>query len=195
MNLNSKKIIEILKRYSENVLELTKKDLLNKMKQRDAEVGGRGQMSRQLYSSIYPLVVATPTSVSVGVSMPEYGKFLDEGVKGSESTYRESINSRYQFRTKQPPMKPFTGATGWIAQKAIIDRGEVRKNTGKKGKALSRAVIAANKSLAFVIARSIRKKGIKAYSFTHNVLDNADVLISELTDVYGEKILTELIKG
>jgi len=38
-----------------------------------------------------------PKSFGLEFYMAEYGKFIDEGVKGSESTYYESRNSPFKF--------------------------------------------------------------------------------------------------
>lgn len=77
---------------------------------------------------------------SLRFSMKYYGAFIDEGVKGSESTYGESLNSPYKFRNNRGSV-PVDAIRRWVAQRGLP------------------------KTAAYPIARSIYKKGIKAKKF------------------------------
>ena len=79
-----------------------------------------------------------------------YGVFQDKGVKGAESTYAESRNSPHKYTSKMPPSSVFDK---WIKQRGIKGRD---KKTGRFIK---------DKSLTYLIARSIYKKGIRATLF------------------------------
>jgi hypothetical protein len=88
--------------------------------------------------------------------MATYGKFLDKGVSGTEQQRSftnqdgQDEKSPFKYTTKQPP-------TG------IIDRWVVRK--GLKGSRDKEGRFIKRKSMVFVIARSIKRKGIKGLSF------------------------------
>ena len=73
---------------------------------------------------------------SLTFEMANYGKFLDEGVRGSKSNYIENRNSKNKFRNgkKSVPVGPIRT---WCKKKGISEK------------------------LAFLIARSIYEKGIK----------------------------------
>jgi hypothetical protein len=80
----------------------------------------------------------------------KYGEFLDKGVKGSKSTYPESSASPFRYRDKMPPAKIFEK---WIKQSNIQGRDK------KTGRFITR------KSLSYIIANSIFRKGIRASLF------------------------------
>jgi len=77
---------------------------------------------------------------SVTFEMAHYGKFLDEGVRGSKSNYIVNAKSPNKFRNG----------------KKTVPVGPIRKWLKKKG---------LSQGLAFVIARSIYEKGIKKTGF------------------------------
>tara|TARA_R110002074_G_scaffold75603_2_gene172680 strand:- start:4135 stop:4662 length:528 start_codon:yes stop_codon:yes gene_type:complete len=88
--------------------------------------------------------------------MASYGKFLDKGVSGTEQKRSftnqdgQKEKSPFKYTTKQPP-------TG------IIDKWVVRK--GLKGSRDKEGRFIKRKSMVFLIARSIKRKGIKGLSF------------------------------
>ena len=79
----------------------------------------------------------------------KYGEFLDKGVKGSKSTYPESSASPFRYRDKMPPASAFDK---WSIKSGIAPRDS-------KGKFIKR------KSLNYIIANSIFRKGIRASLF------------------------------
>lgn len=79
----------------------------------------------------------------------KYGEFLDQGVKGSKSTYPESSASPFKYTNKMPPSSVFDK---WSVKSGIAPRDS-------KGKFIKR------KSLNFIIANSIFRKGIRASMF------------------------------
>ena len=107
---------------------------------------GRNNASKQLYKSLSYKV----RGGKVSFESQDYGKFIDEGVRGSDSYYSASASSPYRFRSKQPPSEPFLK---WIRIKGIKGRD---KKTGR---------FITNQSLSFLIARSIKNKGIRATMF------------------------------
>tara|TARA_R110001599_G_scaffold317935_2_gene527349 strand:- start:163 stop:522 length:360 start_codon:yes stop_codon:yes gene_type:complete len=87
--------------------------------------------------------------------MNSYGTFVDKGVSGTEQkqSYKDYTgtdkSSPYSYKSKQPPSRVLDK---WIVKKGIAPRDE-------KGRFMSR------KSISFLIARSIKKNGIKSTSF------------------------------
>lgn len=84
---------------------------------------------------------------SLRFEMNHYGAFLDEGVKGSDTTYAKSMGSPYKFSGKYSsvPTKPIER---WLSA-----RGKDQK-------------------LAYVVARSIYRKGIEATKFFSKPFDS-----------------------
>ena len=100
-------------------------------------------------------VVTSAEGFSVQFYMDRYGTFVDKGVSGTEvkrsfKDYKgRTISSPYKYTTKQPPSRVLDK---WIVKKGIAPRDE-------KGRFMSR------KSISFLIARSIKRKGIQGISF------------------------------
>lgn len=121
--------------------------------------------SKRLYQSIQGNVKAMPNSISIEFSMENYGVFQDVGVSGTKKKY----NTPYSYKSKMPPAKVFDK---WLVRKGIAPR--------KNGKFASR------KSLAFLIARSVFRNGIKpSLFFTKPFEDAYKKLPSELVEKYG----------
>ena len=121
--------------------------------------------SKRLYQSIQGNVKAMPKSISIEFSMENYGVFQDAGVSGTKKKY----NTPYSYKSKMPPAKVFDK---WLIRKGIAPR--------KNGRFASR------KSLAFLIARSVFRNGIKpSLFFTKPFEDAYKKLPSELVEKYG----------
>tara|TARA_R100000664_G_C2758640_1_gene147708 strand:+ start:2603 stop:3139 length:537 start_codon:yes stop_codon:yes gene_type:complete len=113
-------------------------------------------VNKSLYNSIRFKVVNTPDGFSVNFYMEDYGTFVDKGVSGNKNiqeykTWDErTVESPYKYKSKQPPPG--------ILEKWIQARG-LKGRDKKTGRFIS------NKSLAFLIGKSIKLKGIKGISF------------------------------
>jgi hypothetical protein len=100
-------------------------------------------------------IVETADGFTVQFYMADYGVFVDKGVSGTKvkrtftDTKGNRVASPFSYTTKQPPSRVLDK---WIVRKGIAPRD-------KQGKFLSR------KSISFLIARSIFKKGIQGLSF------------------------------
>ena len=116
---------------------------------------GKKNVSKELYNSISFKVVTDADGFSVQFYMADYGTFVDKGVSGNKQTRRykdytgKTVTSPYKYTTKQPPSK--------LLDKWVVKRGIAPRD--KKGRFVSR------KSISFLIARSIKVKGIKSTSF------------------------------
>lgn len=121
--------------------------------------------SKRLYQSIKGNVKAMPNSISMEFLMEDYGIFQDAGVSGTKKKY----NTPYSYKSKMPPPKAFDN---WIVRKGIAPRN--------KGKFTSR------KGLAFAIARSVFRNGIKPSLFFTKPFEKAfKKLPEELVEKYG----------
>lgn len=129
--------------------------------------------SKSLYNSIKGNVKAMPNSISVEFTMEDYGIFQDAGVSGTKKKY----NTPYSYKSKggknglkgMPPPKAFDK---WLVRKGIAPR--------KNGKFASR------KSLAFLIARSVFRNGIKPSLFFTRPFEMAyKRLPQDLVEKYG----------
>lgn len=101
-----------------------------------------------LYESLDYDLKVMPNSFSLGFLMEEYGVYQDKGVSGTKNKY----NTKFKYTNKQPPIKDILK---WVNARRLRLRD---KETGKFKKGGQR-------SLAFVIARSIKEKGIKPSLF------------------------------
>jgi len=112
-------------------------------------------VSKELYDSIKWESDASKTgdSFSASFSMLPYGDFQDKGVRGKNSTYPESQGSPFRFGTGSGQKGGLTKAMNkWVRARRIQFRD-------KNGKFLS------YDSTAFLIARSVYRKGIPASFF------------------------------
>ena len=122
--------------------------------------------SKKLYQSIKGDVKAMPNSISIQFTMEDYGVFQDAGVSGTKKKY----NTPYSYKSKMPPPKAFDK---WIVRKGLSPRDQ-------SGKFKSR------KSLAFLIARSVFRNGIKPSLFFTKPFEAAyKRLPEELVEKYG----------
>jgi len=110
---------------------------------------GNKNVNKKLYNSLEYLPFKTGDSIGVKFFMEKYGMFQDRGVKGSKSNYLENKNTPFSYKSKMPPPSAFAD---FIKRKGI-------KGRDKKGRFIT------NKSLQFLIARSVFQKGIKASMF------------------------------
>jgi len=108
-----------------------------------------------LANSIDFFVIKKGKSLTIRFKMASYGQFVDKGVSGTDKkrSYKDfkgkTLKSPYKYTTKQPPSRVLDK---WIVKKGIAPRDA-------KGRFMSR------KSISFLIARSIKKKGIQGISF------------------------------
>ena len=100
----------------------------------------KGYVTAKMNRSIKGRFTGGSQMPSLTFEMANYGKFIDEGVRGSKSNYLENRNSPNKFRNNKKSV-PVGAIKKWCKKKGISDR------------------------LAFIIARSIYEKGIKASHF------------------------------
>lgn len=95
------------------------------------------------------------TGFNVGFSMDKYGEFQDKGVHGVNSSYIKSKNSKFKYK-KSSNLIGLEAATGTFSKFA---KRKGLRFRDKKGKYIT------HESTGFIIAQSIKKKGLEATSF------------------------------
>ncbi len=125
--------------------------------------------SKKLYNSIKGTVKAYPNSFHMSFEMEDYGTYQDKGVSGIKKKY----NTPYSYKSKMPPIKAFDK---WLIRKGIAPRT-------KGGQFKNR------KSLAFLIARSVYKNGIKPTMFFTKPFESAyKNLPEDLVEKFGLEV-------
>ena len=126
---------------------------------------GGNNVTKQLYNSIKYEEGKTNDGYSIKWIMDEYGSFLDQGVHGTKSSYVTAKKSPFKYKESSSLMglEYHTGIFAKWAKKKNI-RLRDKKGKFKKGN---------YKSIGFVIARSIKEKGIKPSFFFTKAFDNA----------------------
>ena len=131
--------------------------------------------TRKLYNSLEYKPFNRGSSIGVEFYMEDYGKFQDQGVKGTKSNYIQNKNSPFSYKSKMPNPEIFEG---YIKRKGI-------KGRDKKGRFIT------NKSLQFLIARSIFEKGIRASMFFTKPFNQA---FEKLPEELQESFVTDIEK-
>lgn len=133
-------------------------------------------VSKELYKSLDYKAKVSKNSFELTFLMADYGKFIDKGVKGSESSVK-APKSPFKYTNKMPPSKVFDK---WSVKRGFAARDE-------KGKFKSR------KSINFAIARSIFLKGIETTNFFTKPFEDAfKKLPNELVEAYSLEVDTLL---
>lgn len=166
--MRSDEVKKALSKFSKNVIKQSRSNLTRKGK----------NVTRKGYESLKYDLRVHRNSFSLDFEMEDYMQYQDQGIKGSKSTYAESKNSPFKYKKKQPPLEPIMQ---WAKRRGIQGRD-------KKGRFIT------NKSLSYLIARSIFSKGIKASMFfTKPFEQNFKKLPDELIEAFGLD-LEELFK-
>lgn len=124
----------------------------------------------------------------IQIYMPTYYEFIDEGVRGWANEKRNT--GKFQFKKGRPiPLK--------VIRTFMLNRGIVFRNfqSDKKAKPKNRQKIDDKlNQLAYVIGRSIKKKGTEGVPFYSSVMsdDFFKSFETEFLNVYGDKILNDI---
>ena len=135
-----------------------------------------------LENSIDFFVIRKGGSITVRFKMNSYGAFVDKGVSGTDKKrsfqdYKGKTKpSPFKYTTKQPPSGIIEK---WIKRKGL-------KGRDKKGRFIT------HKSLSFLIARSIKKKGIKGISFFQKPLMLG---MKQFSSKFGKAIADDIVNS
>ena len=129
---------------------------------------GNKNYKKSLYDSLKSDINVSANSFSLSFIMSEYGVYQDKGVSGTEQKY----NTPFSYRQKMPPIKPIAD---WAKFRNIRLRNE--KGQFAKGN---------YNTIGYLIARSIKKKGIKPSLFFTKPFEKAfNNLPDELVKAYA----------
>ena len=135
-----------------------------------------------LENSIDFFVIKKGGSITVRFKMNSYGAFVDKGVSGTDKKrsfkdYKgKTLKSPFKYTTKQPPSGIIEK---WIKRKGL-------KGRDKKGRIIT------HKSLSFLIARSIKKKGIQGISFFQKPLMLG---MKQFNSKFGKAIADDIVNS
>ena len=131
------------------------KQVVNRSKGNLQKAGKGGKLE----GSIKFEVITTTDGFTVQFYMSSYGQFVDKGVSGTQTkrTFKDYkgnvIKTPYSYKNSKGHSQPPSRALDkWVVRKGIAPRDA-------SGKFMSR------KSITFLIARSIGRKGIQGISF------------------------------
>ena len=126
-----------------------------------------------------------PETQTAFFTMEKYGKYQDLGVKGTQSgesvgkKYYGSQAREYKYTTKMPPPNKLDR---FVVRKGLAPRDERGRFTGRSLK-----TVGFQKSITFLIARSIFGKGIKpTLFFTKPFLKYYKDLPQQLAEAFGD---------
>jgi len=126
-------------------------------------------VSKNLYNSISYETKVNKNSFELTINMVDYGKFIDKGVKGVNSSAK-APTSPFKYTNKRPPSRVFDK---WSIKRGFAARDE-------KGRFLPR------KTINFLIAKSIYEKGIKTTNFLTTPFERAfKRLPDDVVEAYG----------
>ena len=135
-----------------------------------------------LANSIDFFVIKKGGSITVRFKMNSYGAYVDKGVSGTKTkrSYKDykgkSKSSPFKYKAKQPPSGIIEK---WIKRKGL-------KGRDKKGRFIT------HKSLSFLIARSIKKKGIQGISFFQKPLMLG---MKQFSSKFGKAIADDIVNS
>ena len=162
---------KVLARFADDVNNAAKRELGSR---RIGKNRSYGVASRSLQKSLtYKLKGGR---VSFGSPLP-YAAFIHWGVNGT----RKNQNAPYSFRSKQPPSGPIIE---WMRAKPV----RLRDASGKFVKQTESRL----KSAAYLIARSIKRKGIVGLRYYTVALET---IVPQYREELGEALAQDLVKA
>ena len=111
--------------------------------------------TKELYNSIGYFVDKTAQGYKISFEMEDYGMFQDRGVKGVKSNYIANKNTPFSYK-QNSNLIGLEYHTGVFAKFAKRMGMQPRNKKGQFG---------SYKSMGYILARSIKNKGIKASMF------------------------------
>jgi len=148
-------------------LGATQTIIQNDGKARRKRIDASGNLRNSLRASE---VQGSGNDLSVEILMDFYGKFVDKGVSGTQ--YQTPEDSPFSFKSEGVSAEMQYSIFQWMRTKRIRLRD---KGQFKKGRITQKSY----ESLAYVIARSVKRKGINQTHFITNPFNLMDKQLPE----------------
>ena len=144
---------------------------------------GKHNASKELYNSIGYFVDKTSQGYKISFEMEDYGMYQDRGVKGVKSNYVVNKNSPFSYK-QNSNLIGLEYHTGVFAKFAKRMGMQPRDKKGKFG---------SYKTMGFILANSIKNKGVKASMFFTKPFEQAFKRLPEELEESLAKDLTDNI--
>ena len=169
---------KVLGRFAEDVNNAAKRELGSR---RIGKNRSYGVASRSLQKSLTYQIKGG--RVSFGSPLP-YAAFIHWGVNGT----RKNRNAPYSFKYENPSRKHVDAIEQWMKVKPVrlqaVGGGFIKKKGPKGGDRV--------RSAAFLIARSIKRKGIVGLRYYSVALES---IVPQYRDELGEALAQDLLKS
>ena len=139
--------------------------------------------TKELYNSIGYFVDKTAQGYKLSFQMEDYGMFQDRGVKGVKSNYIANKNTPFSYKQNSNliGLEYHTGVFSKFAKRMGM---QPRNKKGQFG---------SYKSMGYILARSIKNKGIKASMFFTKPFEQAFKRLPEdLADTLAKDITNNI---
>jgi len=192
MPTENKTIENFLQEWAQSVTDMIRENLESK-----GEYYRRSTLAQEI---IALPVESTNDGYRLVITMPDYGQFIDKGVRGNKTSFA-APQSEYEFRNKMPPVDSIVL---WIKKRGDINVALSTKKKEKLKSLKTRQIKKAFKQrsfdyqvrqVAFAIAKGVQQKGIRATHFYSEIVN--DDLLNELSaslgSKYGEMFEAEIV--
>lgn len=150
---------------AENVLDDFGKYIIQQSRTNLTKGGKKGtyNYTRELYESLKYTIEDGGDGFIVDFFMEDYGAFQDQGVKGVKSNYIQNKNTPFSYKPSSN-LKGLEYATGIFSKWAKYRKMQPRDKKGRFG---------TYATMGYILANSIKNKGIKATMFFSKPFDMA----------------------
>jgi hypothetical protein len=126
----------------------------------------------------------------VQIYMPYYYEFIDEGVSGWQNQKKNT--GRFKFKKNGRPI-PREAILSFMRNRGIVYDG-FQDDKKKKGVKSKQSIKDKLNQLAYIIGRSIKRKGTEGVPFYSSVMteDFFKSFETNFLDVYGDKVLNDI---
>ena len=126
----------------------------------------------------------------VQIYMPYYYEFIDEGVSGWQNQKKNT--GRFKFKKGGRPI-PREAILSFMRNRGIVYDG-FQDDKKKKGVKSKQSIKDKLNQLAYIIGRSIKRKGTEGVPFYSSVMtdDLFESFETDFLNVYGDKVLNDI---
>jgi hypothetical protein len=184
-------IVKVLTEFGKDTVPDLQRSLKSKLSAKSSKYGTRRNSSSDLSNSIKFSFPKSSGSISFVLSMNEYGEAIDSGRK-AHGVSSEGQESLIDWAKKQ-------GVAENYRKKDLETRlSKQGKSTRKNKKKLVKMPFdKAAKTIAFLVARKLKKKGFEGNGFFSEIIKDGRVeeLSAKLKEIIKSEIRIEVISG